>query len=217
MCSVLKVSRSGYYTWIKTPKSKRDIENESLLRDIKAAYRDSNKVYGSIKIKKAILNKKSENRYSKLSKINHKRIERLMQENGIRSKVVKKYKATTNSKHHLPVAKNILNREFAADKPNEKMVSDITYVATDEGWLYVAAIMDLCGSKLIGLSMSSRMTKELVVKALDDAYKCGGKPYGAILHSDMGSQYCSYMYQDKLKEYGYTCSMSRKGNGCFRV
>ncbi len=135
-----------------------------------------------------------------------------MKENGIHSRVVKKFKATTNSNHKLPVAENILNRDFTVDKPNEKMVSDITYLWTDEGWLYLAGVMDLCGQKIVGLSMSERMTKDLVINALNDAYNRSGKPSGVIIHSDRGSQYCSNDYQLLLKKYGFVCSMSRKGN-----
>ena len=92
------------------------------------------------------------------------------------------------------------------------MVSDITYISTEDGWLYVAGILDLCGRKVVGLSMSGRMTKELVINALNDAYRTSGRPNNVILHSDRGSQYCSYAYQDKVKEYGFVYSMSRKGN-----
>lgn len=144
--------------------------------------------------------------------VNHKRVERIMSVNGIRSRVSKKYKATTNSNHRLPVAENIIARNFAVDKPNEKMVSDITYLWTDEGWLYIAGIMDLCGQKIIGLSMGERMTKDLVINALNDAYNRSGRPSGTILHSDRGSQYCSHEYQYILNKYGFICSMSRKGN-----
>lgn len=212
MCSVLKVSRAGYYAWIKRPVSKRDKDNKALLQDIKEVYKASNNTYGSIKIRKSIESKRRDDRNCKLLRINHKRIETIMRKNEIKSKVKKKYKATTDSKHNLPVAENILNREFASTKPNEKMVSDITYVPTDEGWLYVAGIMDLCGSKIVGLSMSDRMTKQLVMNALHDAYRTSGRPNMTILHSDRGSQYCSYAYQEQLKKYGYICSMSRKGN-----
>jgi putative transposase len=135
-----------------------------------------------------------------------------MKEAGIRFKVAKKYKATTNSNHNLPVAENILNRDFKAEKPNQKMVSDITYIWTEEGWLYVAGILDLCGQKVVGLAMSERMTKELVINALNSAYKRVGRPSGVIIHSDRGSQYCSHDYQQLLKQYGFICSMSRKGN-----
>lgn len=135
-----------------------------------------------------------------------------MRLNGLKSKVARKFKATTNSRHNLPVAKNILNRDFLADKPNKKMVSDITYLWTNEGWLYIAGIMDLCGQKIVGLSMSERMTKDLVINALNSAYLRTGKPKGVILHSDRGSQYCSNEYQDLIRKYEFVCSMSRKGN-----
>jgi putative transposase len=165
----------------------------------------SRKVYGSTKITN-ILNRKNSN------PINHKRVERLMKENGIRSKVAKKFKATTNSNHSLPVAENILNRDFSVDRPNQKMVSDITYQWTDEGWLYIAGVMDLCGQRIVGLSMGERMTKDLVINALNSAYVRVGRPTGVLLHSDRGSQYCSNDYQILLKKYGFVCSMSRKGN-----
>ena len=145
-------------------------------------------------------------------RVNHKRIERLMKEAGIRSKLAKKFKATTNSTHNLPVAENLLSRDFSAAKPNQKMVSDITYLWTEEGWLYIAGVMDLCGQKIVGLSMGERMTKELVITALDNAYLRSGRVPGVLIHSDRGSQYCSNEYQKRLKKYGYICSMSRKGN-----
>jgi putative transposase len=131
---------------------------------------------------------------------------------GIRSRLAKKYKATTDSKHGLPVAENILNREFVADRPNQKLVSDITYLWTDEGWLYIAALMDLYGQKIVGLSMGERMTKELVINALNSYRLRTGRISGVLVHSDRGSQYCSHEYRALLKDYGFTCSMSRKGN-----
>ena len=135
-----------------------------------------------------------------------------MKEEGIRSKLAKKFKATTNSKHNLPVAENLLNRDFSATKPNQKMVSDITYLWTEEGWLYIAGVMDLCGQKMVGLSMGERMTKDLVIAAIESAYLRSGRVSSVLVHSDRGSQYCSGEYQKRLKKYGYICSMSRKGN-----
>lgn len=176
-----------------------------MLYKIKSVHEKSQKVYGSTKITR-IINKET------VDTVNHKRVERIMKENGIRSKVARKFKATTNSKHSLPVAENILNRDFTVDKPNEKMVSDITYLWTEEGWLYIAGIMDLCGQKIVGLSMGERMTKDLVINALNYAYLRAGKPSGVLIHSDMGSQYCSNDYQNLIKKYGFVCSMSRKGN-----
>ena len=121
-----------------------------------------------------------------------------MRENGWKSKVVKKYKATTNSNHNLPVAENLLNREFTADRPNQKWVSDITYVPTDEGWLYVAGILDLYGREVIGWAMGDRMTKNPVIDCLNQANTRRTNPRGVLLHSDRGSQYCSRDYQGLL-------------------
>ena len=205
MAQWLQVSKSGYYAWRKRSKSLRCIENEALLQEIIEIHEASRNTYGGRKITHEI------NRKSQMP-VNHKRVERIMRENGIRSKSHKKYKATTNSKHNLPVAENILNRDFTADRPGQKMVSDITYIPTDEGWLYLAGVMDLCGDKIVGMAMDGRMTKELVISALKDAIYHTKITKGCILHSDRGSQYCSLDYQELAKEHGFISSMSRKGN-----
>ena len=205
MAQWLQVSKSGYYAWRKRSKSLRCMENETLLKEIIQIHEASRNTYGGRKITHEI-NRKSE------KPVNHKRVERIMRENDIRSKSHKKYKATTNSRHSLPVAENILNRDFAADRPGQKMVSDITYIPTDEGWLYLAGVMDLCGDKIIGISMDERMTKELVISALKDAIRHTQNTEGCILHSDRGSQYCSLDYQELAKEYGFISSM-RMGQG----
>jgi len=192
------VSRSGYYAWDNRPKSKRVLENEAIIEEIKTLHVKKRQTYGSRKMTAQIRRKRL---------VNHKRIERLMKEAGIRSKIAKKFKATTNSKHSLPVAENLLNQELTADRPNQKMVSDITYLWTDEGWLYISAVMDLFRQKIVGLSMSDRMTKELPINALRSAWLHSGR-----IHSDRGSQYCSNDYQALLKDFGFICSMSRKGN-----
>ena len=185
--------------------SARQLENRSLLEQIRRIHEASRGTYGSKKITHEV-NRKSDEQF------NHKRIERIMRENGIQSKVRKKYKAATNSKHSLPAAENILNRDFKADRPGQKMVSDITYIPTDEGWLCLAGVMDLCGNKIVGISMDERMTKELVIAALKDAVRHTRSTEGCILHSDRGSQYCSLDYQALAKEHGFISSMSRKGN-----
>lgn len=153
---------------------------------IKSLFMESKQSSGSRKITKMLRRTKT---------VNHKRVESIMKQEGLKSKVAKKFKATTNSNHNLPVAENILNRDFKASKAMEKLVSDITYLWTGEGWLYVAAIMDLYGQKIVGLAMSERMTKDLVISALNSTYVRYGKAYGAILHSDRGSQYCSKEYK----------------------
>ena len=205
MARWLQVSKSGYYAWKKRSKSLRCKDNEALLKEIKQIHEASHGTYGSRKITHEI------NRNT-AKPVNHKRVERIMHENGIVSKSHKKYKATTNSKHKLPVAENILNRDFSVDRPGQKMVSDITYIPTDEGWVYLAGVMDLCGDKIVGVSMSERMTKELVITALKDAVRHTKRTENCILHSDRGSQYCSMEYQKLAKENGFISSMSRKGN-----
>jgi putative transposase len=144
MAEWLQVSKSGYYAWRKRYPSIRELENQELLDEIRRIHQESNRIYGSIKITREI-NENSD------KPVNHKRVERIMQENGIASKTKKKYKATTNSNHNLPVAENILNRDFKASEPGQKMVSDITYIPTEEGWLYLAGVMDLCGQKIVGI------------------------------------------------------------------
>ena len=205
MAQWLPVSKSGYYACRKHSKSPHSIENEFIRKEIIRIHKTSHGTYGSRKISHEI-NRESE------KPITHKRAERIMHENGIRSKNHKKYKATTNSKHSLPAAENILNRDFTADRPGQKMVSDITDIPTDEGWLYLAGVMDLCGGKIVGISMEWRMTKELVISALNDAICHTQSTEDCILHSDKGSQRCSLDYQRLAKEHGFISSMSRKGN-----
>lgn len=144
--------------------------------------------------------------------IGKKRVERLMQELDIQAVAKRKYKATTDSAHSKPVAENYLNRNFTPEKPNQAWVADITYIWTAEGWLYLATIMDLYSRKIIGWSLRERLTKELVIGALDMAVKQRNLPPDLLLHSDRGSQYASELYQLHLLKYGILCSMSGKGN-----
>jgi transposase InsO family protein len=135
-----------------------------------------------------------------------------MRLNGWRARAAKKYKATTNSNHNLPVAPNLLEQCFDADKPNEKWVSDITYIWTEEGWLYLAVVMDLFSRKIVGWSLSERMKATLVTEALKMALWRRKMPRGVIVHSDRGSQYCSAEYQSLLNTHGLICSMSKRGD-----
>ncbi|MFC5405767.1 IS3 family transposase [Cohnella soli] len=203
MCQALNVSRSGYYAYVNRPESKRSQENRELLKTIKAIHESSRRAYGSPQIT---------NNLPPDQKASRGRVARLMQKNGIRSKVVKKYKATTNSAHDLPVAENLLNQDFSVSKPNEKWLSDITYIQTAEGWLYLAGVMDLYGRRLIGWAMDSRMKTELISAALKQAIGRAGYPKGVIIHSDRGVQYASKDYQKLLAKHEFICSMSRKGN-----
>jgi len=202
MCQVLKTSRSGYYAWIKRPKSKRTIENEKLLLEIKRVHSQSRKLYGSLRITQKLRNEGI--------KCNRKRVYRLMKANGICSIMKRKFKATTNSKHNYPIAPNLLNQNFRVTEPSKVWVTDITYISTREGWLYLAAVLDLYDKKIVGWSMDKTMTQELVINALNKAI--GRRKPPEIHHSDRGSQYASKAYQQLLKKNGIMASMSRKGN-----
>ena len=140
------------------------------------------------------------------------RVERLMRENGIRARHKRRYKATTDSKHALPVAPNLLERNFSPSAPNQAWSADLTYVWTDEGWLYLAAVLDLFNREVVGWSIKPRMTSDIVIDALTMAWFRRKPTPGLMHHSDRGSQYASHAFQDKLAEYGMVCSMSRKGN-----
>ena len=204
MCRIMNVSRSGYYASLNRPESAQSIRQREVCEKIKEAHKNSFKIYGSPKITVA-LNQEG-------VVVSRGTVARIMHKNGIKSKTVRKYKATTNSNHDLPVAENILNREFTAFSLNEKWVSDITYVSTDEGWLYLAGILDLCDGALVGHSMDGRMTKDLVINALSEACIRRNPAPGLLIHSDRGVQYCCKEYQKEIERRGFVCSMSRKGN-----
>lgn len=203
MCEVLNVSRSGYYAFLKRPESNRQKANRKLLEKIREIHEKSHKIYGYPRITQNL---------PKDIKASKNRVYRLMKENGIASKTRRKYKATTSSKHDLPVAENLLNQDFTAEKPNQKWVSDITYIETGEGWLYLAGVMDLFGRPIVGWSMAEHMRTELVENALKHAIGRTNAKAGLLVHSDRGVQYASNKYQNLLKKNGYICSMSRKGN-----
>ncbi|WP_242651712.1 IS3-like element ISCce3 family transposase [Ruminiclostridium cellulolyticum] len=204
MCQILKISRSGYYAWIKRPESLRKKRNVELLEKIRNIHKVSRETYGSPRITKALKNEGIN--------CGKNRIAKLMKENNITAKTRKKFKATTNSKHNYPVADNILNQDFTASRPNQIWVADITYIPTDEGWLYLAAIVDLYNRKVVGWAMDITMTKQLCIDALKQAIGRQRPSNGVIHHSDRGVQYASKEYQKVLKSNGFTASMSRKGN-----
>ncbi|WP_281274656.1 IS3 family transposase [Lysinibacillus telephonicus] len=204
MCEVLGVSRSGYYEWLNRPKSNQKERKEKLTSQIKRVYLDSRRNYGSPKITKQL--------NSEGVHVSQKTVSRIMKDEGIRSKTVKKYKATTNSKHNLPIYPNLLDQQFKVERPGQAWVADITYIWTSEGWLYLATIMELFSRRIIGWAMDTRMTKELVILALKRAIKTQTPTSGLIHHSDRGSQYASKEYQQVLRTNGIITSMSRKGN-----
>jgi len=204
MCQVLNVSRSGYYSWLNRTPSKRKLENEELKIKIAEIYWQSRGTYGSPRIHEKL--KKEGYHY------NIKRIARLMKELGLKAIQKRKFKVTTDSNHNYPVKENLLKREFDVDTPNKAWVSDITYISTQEGWLYLTVIIDLYSRKVVGWSMNKRMTKQLVIDALIMAVKKRKPSKGLIFHSDRGSQYASHDFQNSLLRYGMKSSMSRKGD-----
>lgn len=175
-----------------------------MLSEIKRIHAESRGIYGSPKVLRELR--------SKGIIVNHKTVEELMKKNGIRAKRKKKFKATTDSNHNLPIAKHRLKRNFEAKKPNQKWVSDITYIHTGEGWLYLAAFIDLYSRKVVGWSMSARMTADIVVDAFRMALFRQKRKAPRLVHSDRGSQYASDAFRSELKAHGCKQSMSRKGN-----
>lgn len=198
------IERSGYYSWLKRKPSKRCLSNEMLDKTIRAIFIFHKSRYGAVRITDELRDNEefcSKNRVAKRMKIL-----------GLRAKARKKFKVTTNSKHSLPVAPNLLNRDFTTSAPNQKWVGDISYIWTEEGWVYLAVVIDLYSRAVIGWSIQSTMSRQLVCDALIMALWQRGLPRGVLFHCDRGSQYCSDDYQKLLKVYGITCSMSRKGN-----
>jgi len=203
MCHLLDIPRSNYYAWLKRPPSKREQEDAKLLELIKKSHQESGGIYGLDKIHKDV-------REHHLC--SRKRVYRIMKDNDIHSRRPRKFKATTNSKHNLPVAENLLNQNFKVDKPYAVWVSDLSYIWTDEGWEYLATVKDLFHKEIVGWAVSNTMARDLTIKALKNAIQRHRPPAGLIHHSDRGVQYCSKDYQAVLARHGMICSMSRKGN-----
>lgn len=202
MCEVLRVSRSGYYAWKTRPPSPRQKENELLLGRIRQIHTESRRLYGSPRIR-AVLKEEG-------CRCGKNRIARIMRDSCIRAEVKRRrFRRTTDSKHHYALAANLL---IGPKQTEGVWVSDITFVPTSEGWLYVAVVMNLKSRKIIGLSMANTLSGELASAALREAVGRQLPPEGLIHHSDRGRQYASYAYQQLLREYGITPSMSRSGN-----
>ena len=208
MAKVLNASESGYYKWLarlQSSPSRKELEDIELAKEIAEIFRHSRGSYGSRKVTKKL-------NIGREKKVNHKRIERLMSEYGLFSKVCKKYRCTTDSDHDEAIADNLLDRNFSANMPNEKMVSDTTVVATKQGDVYAAGIIDLFGRMPVGLAMSCKNDSKLVIAALKDMTSRGLGAPGCILHSDRGSTYASKAYRILLSKSDLLCSMSRKGD-----
>lgn len=204
MAKIFDVSVSGYHAWDERPPSKRAQEDARLCVAIRAAHQRTRKSYSAVRLQPELA---ADGFLAGVGRI--KRLRRAM---NIRCLQKKKFKATTNSNHSLPVAENVLNQTFKAQRPNEVWVTDITYIPTAEGWLYLAGVKDIFTCEIVGYAMSDRMTKELVGKALFQAVSCKRPAAGLIHHSDRGSQYCSADYQRLLSQFGMQASMSRRGN-----
>ena len=204
LCRVLEVARSGYYAFESRTPSDRARADARLVVKIRAVHQRGRRKYGSPRV------------HEKLTKqgvsVGRHRVARLMKENDIRALRPRRFCRTTDSRHGLPVAENVLDRRFTAEAPNQAWVTDMTYVPTGEGWLYVAAIIDLFSRRVVGLAMSGCIDRQLALDALGQAMRLRRPNVGLLHHSDRGSQYASIDYQDALREFGARCSMSRRGN-----
>ena len=204
MCSLLKVSKSGYYKWLNRKPSKRVLEEGRLEVEIKAAHQRTRETYGPERLQHELKDQG-------LS-VGICRIRRIRKKLGLRCKQNRKFKATTDSKHTLPVAENLLNQQFEATRPKEVWLSDITYIPTEEGWLYLAGHKDLFTGEIVGYAMGSRITKNLVSQSLFKAVAAKRPGPGLIHHSDRGVQYCAHEYRKWMDQFKMRASMSRKGD-----
>ncbi len=204
LCQIMTVSPRGYRAYRSRPISQRQREDMVLLAHIREQHRLSLNSYGRPRMTEELKEIGLE--------VGHRRVGRLMRQNGISVVRTHKHKVTTDSNHKFDVAPNLLNRNFAADRPNQKWVVDISYIWTREGWLYLAAVLDLYSRRVIGWAVSNRMKRDLAIRALEMAIALRRPPKGCVHHSDRGSQYCSHDYQKLLRQNGFKVSMSGKGN-----
>lgn len=204
MCRALQVSRSGYYGWASRVPSRRDQANRQLLVKIKRSYDESRQLYGSPRIT-ADLKASGEN-------CNHKRVARLMRLNGLVAKTKRRFKITTNSKHNNLAAPNLVNQEFTAQRPGQLWSSDITYLWTKSGWLYLSVVLDVYNRQIVGWAMSERLNRQLVIASLKQALSHRRPMKDMIFHSDQGSQYTSDEFREVLKSNGIFASNSGVGN-----
>jgi putative transposase len=204
LCQVLNVSESGYYAWCKREPSQRKREDERLGKRIEDAYQNNRRVYGSPRLHAELKEQGV--------RCGRKRVARLMRERGISAKAKRRKMKTTDSQHTNPVAANLLQRDFTADAPNTKWVADITGIGTAEGWLYLAAVVDIYSRYVVGWAMSKERDEQLVTKAVEMALTQRRPGAGLVHHSDRGSQYTSQGYLTLVQQYEIQVSMSRKGD-----
>lgn len=203
-CRMLKVSSSGYYAWSSRGPRAREVEDARLINKIRGIYDASKGVYGVRRIHRQLL--------ADGERCSRNRVARLMRNCGLKARRKRQYRVTTDSKHSFPVTENLLDRQFISSGPNQVWASDITYISTMEGWLYLAAVIDLHSRMVVGWSMGERIDRKLVLDALSMAVGRRNPAPGLMHHSDRGSQYASYDYQAALSQHKMLCSMSRKGN-----
>ena len=208
-CEVLEVSASGYFNWLRRRESghggpARRHSDEALLAHIRAIHAEVKGEYGWPRMHKELL--------ARGIRVGKDRVRKLMQQHAIKARTKRKFVVTTDSRHSLPVAPDLVQRRFKPEEPNQLWSGDITYIQTDEGWLYLAAVIDLFSRQVVGWSLQPHMQAGLVKDALAMAWWRRRPPPGVIFHSDRGSQYCSAEFQQALKNWGIQSSMSRKGN-----
>jgi len=204
LCQIMDVSARGYRAYKSRPMSQRQRNDMVLLAHIREQFSNNLCSYGRPRMTEEL---------KELGfQVGHRRVGRLMRENNISAIRTRKHKVTTDSNHKFNIAPNLLDRDFTAERPNQKWVVDISYIWTREGWLYLAVVLDLHSRRVIGWAVSNRMKRDLAIRALDMAVALRKPPRGCIHHSDRGSQYCSHDYQKKLQKYGFKISMSGKGN-----
>jgi putative transposase len=206
LCQVLDVSQSGYFAWRSRPASGRQREDLVLLAHIRSAFARSNGTCGSPRVTREL--------QEEGLTVGRRRTVRLMREIGLKARQKQRFKRTTDSHHGFPIAPNLIDQDFSAERPNQKWAADISYVWTSEGWLYLAVILDLFARRVVGWAVSDRLDKELVLEALRKALAIRQPGAGLTHHADRGSQYCSTAYQAELRKHEIQISMSGKGN-CF--
>lgn len=204
MCRLLLVARGGYYAWRTRPESRRSRSNRKLLVDIQAAHQASRRVYGSPRVHRQLRDQGQV--------VGRHRVARLMRESGLCGRRRRRFRTTTQSNHAHPVAENVLARQFTTEAPNAAWVSDITYIWTAEGWLYLGVILDLYSRRVVGWAMGARIDQELTLRALRMALSARRPKPGLVHHSDRGSQYAAKAYRRLLAARRIDCSMSRKGD-----
>ncbi len=203
MCRLLRVSRSGFYVWRGRSPSLRAQGNAVLSEEVKAIFSASRETYGSVRVQRSL--------HDAGRKVGRHRVRRVMREGGLRAAARRAFQVTTDSNHALPVAENLLQQKFVATAPHQVWLSDITYIRTDQGWLFLACVLDLYSRRIVGWATSERIDSELIIWALSMA-AWRFKPADTICHSDRGVQYASRAYQDVLRQHGLICSMSRRAN-----